>query len=188
MATIQKFGITNADGSFTVFVPEAGLIEANAFIDRLTADCYQYIAERDEAVAQHDADAALIAELQTKVEQAEACCGCDHGGHHVLPTPDMGDPLHLRWVAKAMRNTVPRVVGLPDCQQLGILADWYMAEADRLERERSESAEREQRIEKAITAYFEAAHGAVPRTVYEHVRKGMAAALDAAGMLTGGDA
>lgn len=50
--------------------------------------------------------------------------------------------------------------------------------AAKLEAAAKKKAQRDREIDKAIKAYFGAAHGGVPATVHEHVRKGMAAVLD----------
>ncbi|MGW8936010.1 hypothetical protein [Gordonia terrae] len=103
-----------------------------------------------------------------------------------LPEPDATNPDHLRWAAEMIetfsgwKNLSVRV------RQRNVLADELRAYADRLDAARSAEREREQRIEAAITAYFEAAHGSVPANVHSHVRRGMKAALDAAGLLRGG--
>ena len=52
-------------------------------------------------------------------------------------------------------------------------------QADESEREAATTLQRDREIDKAIKAYFDAAHGGVPATVHKHVRKGMAAVLDA---------
>ena len=101
-----------------------------------------------------------------------------------LPEPDATNTVHLRFAADVVED-VPDFawsleVGRDD------VGFTLRAEADRLDAARTVEREREQRIDTAITAYFEAAHGSVPANVHGDVRRGMKAALDAAGLLRGG--
>ena len=53
----------------------------------------------DAARAAQEAAEREVQRLTEERDEAEACCGCEHGGHHVLPTPDETNPAHLRWAA-----------------------------------------------------------------------------------------
>ncbi|MCF3939941.1 hypothetical protein [Gordonia tangerina] len=164
----------------TKFVPKADLDKANTTIDRLSADCDRYMAERDEAVAQHDADAALIAELRAQVEASYA--------ERSEPEPS------LSWRLRATANRLSNAS--TDDRDYYHLVNDLIDEADRLERERSESAEREQRIEKAaqvLRAVDVKNGGGEPWDAFDDYSglrrryRGRARALDDVGMLTGGD-
>lgn len=242
-------------------VPLVRKDEADWIIDRLSADCDRYMAERDdyrEALfrsqrvvaevakacgldggeldrsvadaarrlareiddlrAQHDADAALIAELRAKVartqeraEKAEANnrtkrrkmrrlrrrmrdVGMTTTGDfddEGLPTPDATNPVHLRFAADVIEQTAaPKNLG-GDGENQDRSARELRAEADRLERERFESAEREQRIEQIEQVIGEAVdhvQHVLNVDELERVIKSVRTDLDAAGMLTGGDA
>jgi hypothetical protein len=220
--SVRVAGVENADGSLTKFVPKADLDKANTTIDRLSADCDRYMGERDdyrealfrsqrvvaevakvcgldggsldqsvaaavdrmtierdEAVSQHDADAALIAELQAQVEASYA--------ERSEPEPS------LSWRLRATANRLSNAS--TDDRDYYHLVNDLIDEAERLERERSESAEREQRIEKAAEVACDAAAeptgeadwGRAPE-YYREAFRAAARALDRAGMLTGGDA
>jgi chromosome segregation ATPase len=177
--SVRVAGVENADGSLTKFVPKADLDAANATIDRLSADCDRYMAERDEAVAQHDADAALIAELRAQVEASYA--------ERSEPEPS------LSWRLRATANRLSNAS--TDDRDYYHLVNDLIDEADRLERERSESAEREQRIEEAAKVACDAAAEPTGEAswvrapeYYREAFRSAARALDEAGMLTGGDA
>ncbi|ANA86251.1 hypothetical protein SEA_LOZINAK_94 [Gordonia phage Lozinak] len=132
---------------------------------RLLDGIRRLIAERDEA-----RQAKL--ESEQRAGFAEACCGCDNGGEHVLPTPSPIKPEHWRFAAELIRKSGQ--IGSWTADNLEWQAQGMEAELAEAERIQDEA------IESAITAYFKAAHGCQPKTVYPHVRTGMEAALRAA--------
>ena len=97
-----------------------------------------------------------------------------------LPEPDATNPEHWRFAA----NLIPGNWRLRSNDRA--ITSIFNEKADALDAARTVEREREQRIDTAITAYFEAAHGSVPANVHGDVRRGMKAALDAAGLLRGG--
>ena len=100
---------------------------------------------------------------------------------------DPSDPADLRRIARAMRRTVPKVVGLPDAAQLGVMADLYSRGANRLEGEQSEAAqaaERKALIDTAKVAYHSVWASAKFREDFEDVeRRAFEAAIEAVDVL-----
>lgn len=152
--------------------------------------------ERDEAVAQHDRDAETIAELRTEVgywtnrwlkasglaDEARGLLAVAEGVAAALPDPDAQNPEHCQFAAE-LSAQLPPTGPNEDWEWTtarGLTARQWAERAKSLEAAQSAEAQRDREIEAAVTAYFEAAHGQVPPNVYPHVRKGMAAALDAA--------
>ncbi|QAU06598.1 hypothetical protein SEA_WILLIAMBOONE_95 [Gordonia phage WilliamBoone] len=133
--------------------------------DRLIDGIRRLIAERDEArQAKLDAD--------RRAGFAEACCGCDNAGEHVLPSPSPIKPEHWRFAAELIRRSGH--IGSWTAENL----EW---QAKGLEVEQADAKRvQDEAIESAITAYFDEAHGGRPKTVYPHVHRGMKAALRAA--------
>ncbi|AUE23603.1 hypothetical protein SEA_TONIANN_96 [Gordonia phage Toniann] len=113
-------------------------------------------------------------EAEQRAGMAEACCGCDNGGHHVLPKPDPKNPLHWSFASGLVYWS-----GLPGAWSYQDL----QSHAQGLARETGEDKTvktKDDAVEKAVTAYFDAAHNGRPKNVYPHVKSGMEAALNAA--------
>ncbi|ANA86594.1 hypothetical protein PBI_CLUBL_96 [Gordonia phage ClubL] len=184
-------------------------------------------------------------EAEQRAGMAEACCGCDNGGHHVLPKPDPKNPLHWSFASGLIRGSdLPGMWNWQDIyshaqglarEQAGgeegksepavtVAQDENVGPNQRLPEPNSTNPEHlrfaghivaatahpnynngyghqqprtavelfneadrivskqamDDAIEKAVTAYFDAAHNGRPKNVYPHVKSGMEAALNAA--------
>ncbi|QAU06960.1 hypothetical protein SEA_APHELION_95 [Gordonia phage Aphelion] len=182
-------------------------------------------------------------EAEQRAGMAEACCGCDNGGHHVLPKPDPKDPQHWSFASglvywsglpgawsyqdlqsharglaleQAGEDTPEPVATVAQDESVGadqglptpdsanpehlrfaghVVASTAHPNSDngfghqqpRTAAELFNEADRivskqacDDAVEKAVTAYFDAAHNGRPKNVYPHVKSGMEAALNAA--------
>lgn len=103
-------------------------------------------ALRDALDAPDDADVdQLIDVVHAIAERAEKA---EYAAQQ-LPTPDATNPAHLRFISAILRKTKPKDVGERDCSRLAILADAYLANADRLEAAQQQADADEELIEKA---------------------------------------
>lgn len=154
--------------------------ERDEWRDRAESYRLDVAAIRDALEAPEDADINqlidIVHALTEQVEKAQ------------LPEPDATNPAHLRFCAGLLALISVREGNAMASNHYGyglpFTGNHLIDLAKHLEAAQQQADTDEELIDRMVEAYFTAAHGNVPKTVYPHVRKGMRAA---ANLLRDGD-